>query len=43
MSNDVITVVKEGDEFSGLGEKSGRWIKILAPDGKQGWISTKVF
>jgi hypothetical protein len=42
MGNDVITYVKEGDVFMGLGEKQGRWVKIQAPDGKEGWISTKV-
>jgi hypothetical protein len=42
MGNDVVTVVKEGEVFIGLGEKQGRWVKIQAPDGKEGWISTKV-
>ena len=42
MGNDVVTFVKEGDVFKGLGEKQGRWVKIQAPDGKEGWISTKV-
>lgn len=42
MGNDVVTYVKEGDVFMGLGEKQGRWVKIQAPDGKEGWISTKV-
>jgi hypothetical protein len=42
MGNDVVTVVKEGDVFRGLGEKQGRWVKIQAPDGKEGWISAKV-
>jgi hypothetical protein len=42
MSNDVITFVNEGDVFRELGEKSGRWVKILTPDGKEVWISTKV-
>jgi hypothetical protein len=42
MGNDVVTVVKEGDVFKGLGEKQGRWVKIQAPDGKEGWISAKV-
>ncbi len=42
MGNDVVTYVKEGDVFKGLGEKQGRWVKIQAPDGKEGWISTKV-
>ncbi|MFI5324081.1 MAG: SH3 domain-containing protein, partial [Thermodesulfobacteriota bacterium] len=42
MGNDVVTVVNEGDVFSGLGEKNGRWVKIQAPDGKEGWISAKV-
>lgn len=42
MGNDIVTVVNEGDVFKGLGEQSGRWVKILAPDGKEGWISTKV-
>jgi hypothetical protein len=40
MGNDVVTFVKEGDVFKGLGEKQGRWEKIQAPDGKEGWIST---
>jgi hypothetical protein len=42
MGNDIVTVVKEGEVFKGLGEKQGRWVKIQAPDGKEGWISGKV-
>jgi len=42
MGNDVVTVVKEGDVFSGTGETQGRWVRIRTSDGSEGWISTKV-
>lgn len=42
MNHSVATVVLEGDEFAALGERRGVWIKIIAPDGTEGWISKKV-
>ena len=42
MGSDIVTIVKEGEVFKGLGEKHGRWVKIVASDGKEGWISEKV-
>ncbi|HVY55444.1 MAG TPA: SH3 domain-containing protein, partial [Thermodesulfobacteriota bacterium] len=42
MGNDIVTVVNEGEVFSGTGEAQGRWVKIRTSDGKEGWISSKV-
>lgn len=42
MGNDVVTVVTEGDVFTGTGETQGRWVRIRTSDGTEGWISTKV-
>ncbi len=42
MNHSVATVVLEGDEFAALGERRGVWIKIITPDGTEGWISKKV-
>ena len=42
MNHSVATVVLEGDEFAALGERRGVWIKVMTPDGTEGWISKKV-
>ena len=42
MGNDIVTVVQEGEVFTGTGEAQGRWVKIRTSDGTEGWISTKV-
>jgi hypothetical protein len=42
MSYSVATVVLEGDMFVSTGENRGIWIKVLAPDGTEGWISKKL-
>ncbi|MEQ9618731.1 MAG: SH3 domain-containing protein [Deltaproteobacteria bacterium] len=42
MNHSIVTVVKRGQEFKGTGKRQGRWYKIIAPDGKEGWISGKI-
>jgi|GEM_PF-1881257 len=42
INHSVSTVVLEGDEFVALGERRGIWIKVMTPDGTEGWISKKV-
>jgi len=42
MNYDVVSVIRGGEEFQGTGEKRGRWVKVVTPDGSQGWISGKI-
>ena len=42
MNHEIVTVVKGGQQFKATGERQGRWYKIIAPDGKEGWISGKI-
>jgi len=42
MNYDVVSVIKGGQEFHGTGEKRGRWVRVVTPDGNEGWISGKI-
>ena len=42
MNYDIVSVVKGGQEFHGTGEKRGRWVQVVTPDGSEGWISGKI-
>jgi hypothetical protein len=42
MNYDVVSVIRGGQEFHGTGEKRGRWVKVVTPDGSKGWISGKI-
>lgn len=42
MNYDVVSVIRGGQEFHGTGEKRGRWVKVVTPDGSEGWISGKI-
>jgi hypothetical protein len=42
MNYEVVSVIRGGEEFHGTGEKRGRWVKVVTPDGSQGWISGKI-
>ena len=42
INHSVATVVMEGERFESMGERRGIWIKVIAPDGTEGWVSKKV-
>jgi len=42
MRYDVVTEVRGGETLASTGEVHGRWIQVTAPDGGEGWISSKL-